>query len=120
MLTTATHPLPAAPSAARPSRVAAAARDALYLVSGLPIGIVGFTVAVGAWSTALGLLTSGAWRWALPADGDEGLWLELLDDPGVEHALLRAVVGLALVPVAYLLCRGLARGLARVARAICG
>jgi hypothetical protein len=58
MLTTATHPLPAAPSAARPSRVAAAARDALYLVSGLPIGIAAFTAAVTALALAGGLMVT--------------------------------------------------------------
>lgn len=95
-------------------------RGVLWALLSLPAGIAGFVVAVTSWSTALGLLTSGAWMWALPEETDEGFWLTLLNDPDVEYALLRGAIGLVLIPVAYLLCRGLARGLALTARGIAG
>lgn len=83
----------------------------------LPVGIAGFTVAVTVWSTALGLLTSPAWMWALPDDGDGP---HVFNDPGAGYSVLRFLLGLALVPIAYWVSRGFALGTAHLARLLLG
>jgi Putative sensor len=85
-------------------------RDLLWAVVLMPIGIATFTVAVTAWSTALGLLTSPLWYWALPEDDDT---IPLLDSTALSWSALRVLIGLVLVPVAIAICRGLAEGQAR-------
>lgn len=94
-------------------------RDTLWGLLLLPIGIAGFTIAVTAWSTALGLLTSPAWYWALPDNDDQPTAaLRFLDDHAAGPSAARAAIGLALVPVAYGLCRVTTSATTRLARAI--
>lgn len=94
-------------------------RDALWGLLLLPIGIAGFTIAVTAWSVALGLLTSPAWYWSLPDNSDQpNATLELLNDHAVGPSALRAALGLLLIPVAYLACRATAAATLRAARVV--
>lgn len=94
-------------------------RDALWSLLMLPIGIAGFTVAVTAWATTLGLLTSPAWYWALPGNDDQpNATLQLLNDHTAGASALRAVAGLVLVPVAYGACRATTAATLRAARAV--
>lgn len=94
-------------------------RDTVWGLILLPLGIFGFTAAVTAWSTALGLATSPLWWWALPDDDDQNSWaLDALNSHAAGPSIGRVALGLALIPVAAWLCRGLADGLARAARAL--
>jgi hypothetical protein len=92
----------------------AAWRDLLWSVVLMPIGVATFTVAVTVWSTALGMLTSPLWYWALPDDSDDTI--PLLDSTSVGWTLLRVLIGLVLVPLAIAICRALADGQARATR----
>jgi hypothetical protein len=87
-------------------------RDVLWSIVLMPIGIATFTIAVTVWSTALGLLTSPIWWWALPDEDDPDL-IPLLESTGAGWQALRVLIGLVLVPVAIAVCRGLAHGHAR-------
>jgi putative sensor protein len=91
-------------------------RDTVWSLLLLPVGIANFTVAVTLWSASLGFLTSPAWYWALPSDSTT----PLLDSTSLGASVLRVLIGLALLPVAAVVCRGLAAGNARLARAILG
>jgi hypothetical protein len=94
-------------------------RDMVWGLILLPMGIFGFTVAVTAWSTALGLLTSPLWYWALPDDDTTAYAaLNFLNSHAVGPAVVRVAVGLVLIPVAISLCRVLADATARTARAL--
>lgn len=62
-------------------------------------------------------LTSPLYYWALPRDDDT---IALLDSTSLEWSVLRVVAGLLLVPVAAWVCRGLAAGTGRAARAVLG
>jgi hypothetical protein len=86
-------------------------RDLFWAVLLMPIGIATFTIAVTAWSAALGLLTSPLWYWALPADDPDVV--ALFESRGLGYYVLRVLIGLVLVPVAIATCRGLAHGHAR-------
>jgi Putative sensor len=92
-------------------------RDVLWGLLVLPVGTAGFTVAVALWSTALGLVASPVYWWAL---GDEPGEPALFDDPGAGYSVLRVLIGLALIPVAAWLSRATAAGSARLARALLG
>jgi hypothetical protein len=83
----------------------------------LPIGVAGFTAAVALWSTALGFITSPLWYWATDSSNDT---IPLLDSTSAGYSALRVLIGLALLPTAAMLCRGLAAGTGRAARAILG
>jgi hypothetical protein len=86
-------------------------RDLLWSVVLMPIGIATFTVAVTAWSVALGLLTSPIWYWSLP-DGND-VHVALFESTAAGYSVLRVLIGLALVPIAIALCRGFAVGQAK-------
>ena len=92
-------------------------RDVLWGLLVLPVGTAGFTVAVTVWSTALGLVTSPIYWWALGDDSDVPA---LLDDPGAGYSVLRVLIGIALVPVAAWISRATAFGSARLTRALLG
>jgi hypothetical protein len=92
-------------------------RDVLWGLLVLPVGTAGFTVAVALWSTALGLVTSPVYWWAL---GDEPGEPALFDDPGAGYSVLRVLIGVALIPVAAWLSRATAAGSARLARELLG
>jgi hypothetical protein len=91
-------------------------RDVLWGLLALPIGTLGFALAVAAWTTALGLVSSPIWLWAVPEDGDPAI----LDDAGAGYSVLRVVIGLVLIPVAAWGCRAAAEGSARAARSLLG
>jgi hypothetical protein len=91
----------------------AAWRDLAWSLLLLPIGTATFSVAVAAWSTSLGLLTSPLWYWALPDGGDDTI--ALLDSTSPGWTALRVGIGLVLIPVTVALCRVLAQGTARAA-----
>lgn len=94
-------------------------RDALWGLLLLPIGIAGFTIAVTVWSTALGLLTSPAWYWALPDNDDQSSEvLNYLNSHAAGASAVRAIVGALLVPIAYWTCRATAAATLRAARAV--
>jgi hypothetical protein len=86
-------------------------RDLLLSALLMPIGIATFSIAVTVWSAALGMLTSPLWYWALPDDGDDTI--PLLDSTSPGWTILRAVIGLVLVPLAIAICRGTALGQAK-------
>ena len=83
----------------------------------LPIGVAGFTAAITLWSTALGFITSPLWYWATDSSNDT---IPLLDSTSAGYSALRVLIGLALLPTAVMVCRGLAAGTGRAARAILG
>jgi hypothetical protein len=87
-------------------------RDVLWAIVLMPIGIATFTIAVTLWTTALGLLTSPIWWWALPDEDDPDL-IPLLESTGAGWQALRVLIGLVLVPVAIAVCRGLSHGHAK-------
>lgn len=89
-------------------------RGTLWSFLLLPLGIVGFTVAVTLWATALGLIASPAWYWALE-DGDRS---GLFASASVGWTLARVAIGVLLVPVSVWVCRLLARGNAHAALAV--
>ncbi|HEV7494194.1 sensor domain-containing protein [Baekduia sp.] len=94
-------------------------RDMVWGLILMPLGIFGFTVAVTVWSTALGLLTSPLWYWALPDnDNPDNATLNYLNSHAAGPAAVRVVAGLVLIPVAIFLCRALADATARGARAL--
>ena len=83
----------------------------------LPIGTAGFTVAITLWSTAHGFITSPLWYWATNSSNDT---IPLLDSTSAGDWALRVLIGLALLPTTVMVCRGLAAGTGRAARAILG
>jgi hypothetical protein len=94
-------------------------RDTLWGLLLLPIGIAGFTIATTAWATALGLLTSPAWYWALPDNDDQpSEVLNYLTSHAAGASAVRAVVGALLVPIAYWACRGTTTATLRAAGAL--
>jgi hypothetical protein len=90
----------------------AAWRDLAWSILLLPIGTATFSVAITAWSTSIGLVTSPLWYWALPDDNDA---IPLVDSTSLGWSALRVAIGLVLIPVTIGLCRALAQGTARAA-----
>jgi len=90
-------------------------RDTLWSLLLLPVGILGFTVAVSLWATALGFLTSPAWYWAMPSDDET---IPLLDSTSLGYSVLRMLIGLALLPTTAVACRALAAGTGALARSL--
>jgi signal transduction histidine kinase len=84
----------------------------------LPVGIAGFTIAVTAWSAALGLLSMPAWWWALPESDPTELGLFQVDSWG--YALLCVAIGLLLLPLAAALVRGTAAASGALSRIVLG
>lgn len=94
-------------------------RDALWGLLLLPIGVATFTIAITAWSVALGLLTSPLWYWSLPDEDDQPTdVLRFLNDHGAAPSITRLLLGVLLVPLAYLVCRGTTVATLRLARAV--
>jgi hypothetical protein len=86
-------------------------RDLVWSALLMPITVATFSIAVTVWSSALGMLTSPLWYWALPDDADDTI--PLLDSTSPGWTILRAFIGLVLVPVAIAICRGTAVGQAK-------
>src|SRR3954469_18753313 len=82
----------------------------------LPIGIVGFTVAVVCWCWSVGCLTFPLWFKVFPAAADFGDFT--LDTWW--WALLVFTVGIATLPITFALLRGTAAGTGALARLLLG
>ena len=74
-------------------------RDVLYVAINLPLSVIEFVVASSLWIVALSLLTSPVWYDAVAGASQSGA-LGPLAGHGAPIVLLRAVLGLALLPVA--------------------
>jgi signal transduction histidine kinase len=85
--------------------------DALWMLVAFPVGLIGFTVTVSAWSAAFGLLTAPIWFWSIPG------WIH-------HHVIATSILAPFLaVPAAVLaawLVRGLALAQAHLAAAMLG
>jgi signal transduction histidine kinase len=82
----------------------------------LPVGIVGFTVAVVAWCWSLYCLTFPIWFKLTPAAADFGdftlnAWW---------HAIVVSIIGIATLPITIALVRGTAAGTGALARLLLG
>jgi signal transduction histidine kinase len=84
----------------------------------LPVGIGDFTVAVGAWSGALGLLTMPAWWWALPTSDPPEIAFITVDSLG--KAFIAFALGLVALPLAAALVRGTASASAALSEIVLG
>ena len=73
--------------------------DAVWMVLSLPLGVIGFTLAVVAWSAALGLLTAPIFGWSIPG------WFHV-------HVVLLSILAPFLAPPAAVLAAWLVRGTA--------
>jgi signal transduction histidine kinase len=95
-------------------------RDLGYHVIQFPVSVAGFCIATVSWATALSLTFYPVYFWALPGDGDDAWrWLGW-DVDTLPEALVLTVAGLALVPVAYGLCRGTTRVAVELTRLLLG
>ena len=74
-------------------------RDVLYVAINLPLSIIEFLVAGSLWIIALSLLTSPVWYDAVAGASQTGAFGPLAGH-GAPVVVLRAVLGLALLPVA--------------------
>jgi hypothetical protein len=93
-------------------------RDTVHGLVLLPLGTLGFTVAVTLWSTTLGLITSPLWYWALPPNPQDNDVLDFLNSHAAGPQAARVAAGLVLLPITVYACRGLAQATARTARAL--
>jgi signal transduction histidine kinase len=91
-------------------------RDMAWHLLLLPVGIAGFTIAVTAWATSLGLVFMPLWYWALDGKDAIDVWLLKVDTLG--EALICTAVGLVALPVAVLVIRGTAALTVALARAL--
>jgi signal transduction histidine kinase len=87
-------------------------KDFAYLVIFSVIGFAWGVVWACLWCAALGSIVLPAWWWAMPADAE---WLGLTIDTWQEN-LLAVTIGVALIPVAIYVQRGLALSQAHIAR----
>jgi signal transduction histidine kinase len=83
----------------------------------LPVGIAGFTIAVTAWSTTLGLLAMPAWYWSVP---EPGIDLGIFTADTLGEAFAASGVGLLSVPLTVALVRGSAAATGALARLLLG
>jgi len=92
-------------------------RDLAWAMLLLPVGIAGFTIAVTAVATVLGLIFAPAWTWSLWHTSDPV-------DLGVFHvhdiwtSFAATGIGIAAAPLALALVRGAAAGSGALARAL--
>jgi len=96
-------------------------RDLGYHVIQFPVSVAGFCIAVTSWAVALSLTFYPLYGWALPGDrGDDvSAWLERQIGT-VPASIALMVIGLALIPVAYLVCRGTTRVAVELTRLLLG
>ncbi|MFA4929810.1 MAG: sensor histidine kinase, partial [Patulibacter sp.] len=95
-------------------------RDLGYHVIQFPVSVAGFCIAVTTWAVALAMTLYPVYYWALPNDGDDQFqWMGLHVDT-LPEALGAMVIGLALIPVAYLVCRGTTRVAVELTRLLLG
>jgi signal transduction histidine kinase len=87
-------------------------KDTAYLLVFSVVGCAWGTIWATLWGVALGSIVLPAWWWAMPADAE---YLGLNVDTWAEN-LLAVAIGVALVPVAIYVQRGLALSQAHIAR----
>jgi hypothetical protein len=92
-------------------------KDTAWSLLLLPIGVAGFTAAITLWATALGLVTSPLYSWALDGQDND---VALFNDPSLGYSVLRVLIGIAMIPVAAWASRGLSVAIAKTAKAILG
>jgi signal transduction histidine kinase len=85
--------------------------DALWMVVALPLGIVGFALALGAWTTVLGLLVAPIYAWSIPG------WV---NDHVVPLSIIGPFLALPAAVAAAWLVRGVALAQAKLAAAMLG
>jgi signal transduction histidine kinase len=88
------------------------------LVLAMPLGVAGFTVAVTAWGTVVGLIFMPAWWWAVPETDPVDLGLFQITSSG--QAWIATAIGLVALPLAAALVRGSAAGIGALARIVLG
>ncbi len=96
-------------------------RDLGYHVIQFPVSVAGFCVAVTTWAAALAMAFYPVYSWALPSDrGDDvSAWLERQLGT-VPATVLIMLVGVALIPVAYVVCRAMTRVAVELTRLLLG
>lgn len=95
-------------------------RDLGYHVIQFPVSVAGFCIAVTSWAVALSMTFYPLYFWALPDEGEEQFqWLGLHLDT-LPKAIPVMIVGLLLVPLAYVLCRGTTVAAVSLARLLLG
>lgn len=95
-------------------------RDLGYHVIQFPVSVAGFCIAVTSWAVALSMTFYPLYFWALPDEGEEQFqWLGLHLDT-LPKAIPVMLVGLLLVPLAYVLCRGTTVAAVSLARLLLG
>ena len=92
-------------------------RDLGWAMLLLPVGIAGFTIAVTAIGTVLGLIFAPAWTWAL-WDANDPPDLGLFHITDVWTALAATGIGIAAAPLGLALVRGSAEASGALARAL--
>jgi signal transduction histidine kinase len=92
-------------------------RDLAWALLLLGIGIAGFTVAVTAIGTVLGLIFAPAWTWAL-WDSSDPVDLGLFHVTDIWTAFAATGIGIAAAPLGLALIRGTAAGSGALARAL--
>src|SRR4051812_27191412 len=83
----------------------------------LPVGIAGFTIAVTAIATVLGLIFAPAWTWAL-WDSSDPVDLGVFHVTDIWTAFAATAVGIAAAPLGLALIRGSAEAAGALARAL--
>jgi signal transduction histidine kinase len=73
--------------------------DAVWMLVGFPIGVVGFSVTVGMWSGVLALLTAPIWLWSIPG------WIH-------DHVVFSSIIAPFLAVPGAVIAAWLVRGLA--------
>jgi signal transduction histidine kinase len=92
-------------------------RDLAWALLLLPFGIAGFTIAVTAIGTVLGLVLAPAWTWAL-WDSSDPVDLGLFHITDIWTAFAATGIGIAAAPLGLALIRGAAAGSGALARAL--
>jgi signal transduction histidine kinase len=92
-------------------------KDVVWHLLLLPLGIAGFTIAVTAWGTTLGLLAMPAWYWSVT---DPAVDLGLFSVDTWPEAVAASGLGLLSLPLTIALVRGSAAGTAALARLVLG
>lgn len=95
-------------------------RDLGYHVIQFPVSVAGFCIAVTSWAVALSMTFYPLYFWALPDTGEEQFeWLGLHLDT-LPEAIPVMLIGLLLVPVAFVLCRATTRIAVELIRLLLG
>jgi signal transduction histidine kinase len=92
-------------------------RDLAWALLLLPIGIAGFTIAVTAIATVLGLVFAPAWTWAL-WDSHDPVDLGLFHVTDIWTAFAATGIGIAAAPLGLALVRGTAAASGALAQAL--